>query len=259
MEAMLPRFASNLSMMFTEHAFLDRFAAAAAAGFEAVEYLFPYDWDPSEIRAALDAAGLRQALFNAPPGDWEAGERGMAAVPGRTQEFRECFEKALTYADVLAPDRIHIMAGNAAGSGAQAAYIDNIAWAAERAPDRVLCIEPINNRDMPGYFLNRTDQAMALINTIGAPNLTLQFDVYHVQIMEGDLTRRMEKLISHIGHVQIAGVPDRHEPDMGEVAISHVFETLDRLDYKGWVGCEYRPEGKTEDGLGWFQSVRPGA
>ena len=251
----MPRFAANLSMMFTEHAFLDRFAAAADAGFEAVEYLFPYDYPAEDIRARLDAAGLKQALFNCPPGDWDAGERGMAAIPGREQEFRETIEKALRYAQIIRPDRLHVMAGNAARKGAQATYIDNLSWAADRAAAWQLVIEPINTRDMPAYFLNRSDQAVAIIETVGATNLQLQFDLYHAQIMEGDLTRRLEKLIGHIGHIQIAGVPDRHEPDEGELNLAHLMATLDRLGYRGWVGGEYRPAGRTEDGLGWFRSL----
>lgn len=249
----MPNFAANLSMMFNEHAFLDRFGAAKAAGFEAVEYLFPYEYDASQILSALSEANLKQALFNSPPGDWEAGERGMAAIPGRSREFQDMFERALEYADVLKPDAIHIMAGNAAGKSAQASYIDNLSWAAETAQEQLLVIEPINSRDMPGYFLNRSDQAVAIIETVGAPNLKLQFDLYHAQIMEGDLTRRLERLIPYIGHIQIAGVPDRHEPDSGELNLTHLFETLDRLEYAGWVGCEYRPAGKTLDGLGWFK------
>ena len=248
----MPNFAANLSMMFTEHAFLDRFQAARSAGFIAVEYLFPYDFAASEVQSALSGAGLKQALFNAPPGDWEAGERGMASIPGRESEFREAFGKALEYAAALKPDAIHVMAGNAAGPSAQATYIDNLAWAAEQAGDQLLVIEPINSRDMPGYFLSRSDQAAAILETVGAPNLKLQFDLYHAQIMEGDLTKRMERLMPIIGHVQIAGVPDRHEPDAGELNLPHLFGTLDRLGYAGWVGCEYRPAGATVDGLGWF-------
>jgi hydroxypyruvate isomerase len=251
----MPRFAANLSMMFTEHPFLERFAAARAAGFEGVEYLFPYDFEPGDVKAALDGAGLTQALFNTPPGDWEAGERGMAAIQGNAPEFQASIETALSYAEVLAPERIHIMAGNAAGKSAQATYVDNLRWAAERAPEQTFVIEPINTRDMPAYFLNRSDQAVAIMEAVGAPNLKLQFDIYHAQIMEGDLTRRLERLIGHIGHIQIAGVPDRHEPDVGELNITHLFETLDRLGYDGWVGCEYRPAGRTEDGLGWFRAV----
>lgn len=251
----MPKFAANLSMMFTEHAFLDRFAAAADAGFTGVEYLFPYDFEAEEIRSALTDAGLRQALFNTPPGDWKAGERGMAAIPGRNGEFRDFFAQALDYADVLQPDAIHVMAGNAAGKSAQATFIDNLTWAAEEAGDQQLVIEPINSRDMPGYFLNRSDQAVAILQTVGAPNLKLQFDMYHVQIMEGDLTRRLEKMQPFLGHVQIAGVPDRHEPDAGELNFPHLFRTLDRLEYTGWVGCEYHPAGDTVAGLGWFREA----
>jgi len=249
----MPRFCANLSMMFTEHPFLDRFAAAAAAGFQAVEFLFPYDHAPEDIRAAMVSAGLTQTLFNAPPGDWEAGERGMAAIPGRGPEFRDSIETALAYAEVLKPERLHVMAGHAAGKGAQAAYIDNLAWAAERAGDQVIVIEPINTRDMPSYFLNRSDQAVGIIEAVGAPNLRLQFDLYHAQIMEGDLTRRLERMIGYIAHMQIAGVPDRHGPDRGELNVAHLFGVLDRLGYDGWVGCEYRPAGRTEDGLDWVK------
>lgn len=248
----MPRFAANLSMMFTEYPFLERFAAARAAGFDAVEYLFPYDFEPAEIKSALDAANLTQALFNAPPGDWEAGERGMAAVPGSSPEFQTSIGTALRYAAELKPHRMHVMAGNAAGKGAQATYVENLRWLTEHAPDQQFVIEPINTRDMPSYFLNKSDQAVAVIEAVGAPNLQLQFDLYHTQIMEGDLTRRLERLIGYIGHVQIAGVPDRHEPDQGEFNMTHLFEVLDRVGYDGWVGCEYRPAGRTEDGLGWF-------
>lgn len=250
----MPKFAANLSMMFTEYAFLDRFKAARDAGFIAAEYLFPYDFAASDVKAALDAAELQQALFNGPPGDWEAGERGMASIPGREREFQDSFARALEYAEILKPDAIHIMAGNAAGSSAEATYIDNLSWAAQQAPHQTLVIEPINSRDMPAYFLSRSDQAVAILDTIGAANLKLQFDLYHAQIMEGDLTRRLERLMPHIGHIQIAGVPDRHEPDNGELNFPHLFQTLDRLEYAGWVGCEYRPKGKTEDGLRWFKS-----
>ena len=254
----MPRFAANLSMMFTEHGFLDRFAAAAAAGFEAVEFLFPYEHEAGEVRAALDAAGLRCALFNTPPGNWDEGERGTCAIPGRESEFRHGFEQALDYAAEIGPDCLHVMAGHAAGPGAQACYIDNLRWATDTAPDRTLVIEPINSRDMPGYFLSRSDVAIGVIGAVGAHNLLLQFDIYHAQIMEGDLTKRLERLISDIGHVQIAGVPDRHEPDLGELNYPDLFATLDRLGYQGWIGCEYRPKARTEDGLGWFRAATGG-
>ena len=248
----MPNSAANLSMMFTEHAFLDRFRAARSAGFVAVEYLFPYDFEPTAVKAALDEVGLQQALFNAPPGDWEAGERGMASIPGREQEFRDTIGKALEYASILKPDAVHVMAGIATGDTARTTYIDNLRWAAKQAGDQKLVIEPINSRDMPGYFLSGSDQAVDIIEAVGDPNLQLQFDLYHMQIMEGDLTRRMERLMPFIGHIQIAGVPDRHEPDVGELNFPHLFETLDRLGYSGWIGCEYRPAGATVDGLGWF-------
>ncbi|MEM6624287.1 MAG: 2-oxo-tetronate isomerase [Pseudomonadota bacterium] len=254
----MPRFAANLSMMFNEHDFLDRFAAAKSAGFEGVEYLFPYAHPASEVRAALDAADLQQAVFNCLPGDWEAGERGMAAIPGRQAEFRDTIEQALEYAAVIGPYRLHIMAGLSEGPAARACYLENIAWAAERSPQTTFCLEPINNRDMPGYFLSRSDQAVAIIDEIGAANVTLQFDLYHAQIMEGDLTRRLEALIGQIGHIQIAGVPDRHEPDTGEVDMPRMFGVLDRLGYGGWVGAEYRPAGRTEDGLGWLKRAMAG-
>ena len=232
---------------------MDRFAAAAEAGFKGVEYLFPYDFEPGQILQELKTHGLTQVLFNAPPGDWEAGERGMAAVPGRMPEFKQSFETAMEYAEALNPNRVHIMAGNAAGKGAQAMYMENLDWAARRAAGQVILIEPINSRDMPSYFLSRTDQAVGIIEAIGAPNLQLQLDLYHTQIMEGDLTRRLERLIGYIGHIQVAGVPDRHEPDTGELNIGHLFEVLNRLGYDGWIGCEYHPKDGTENGLGWLK------
>ncbi|MEE9194628.1 MAG: TIM barrel protein, partial [Alphaproteobacteria bacterium] len=209
----------------------------------------------AEIRGALDRNGLALALYNAPPGDWEAGERGLAALAGREAEFRDSIARALDFAAVLRPGRIHVMAGIAEGLEARAVYIANLAHAAEAAGDQQLCIEPINNRDMPGYHLNNSTDAVAVLDAVGAANLGLQFDLYHAQITEGDLTRRLEALMPRIAHIQIAGVPDRHEPDTGEVNYPHLFGVLDRLGYGGFVGCEYRPAGRTEDGLGWFARV----
>jgi hydroxypyruvate isomerase len=242
-------------MMFTERPFMERFDAAAAAGFAAVEFLFPYAHPAAEIRDALDRSGLALALFNAPPGDWEAGERGMASLAGREAEFRDSMALALDYAAVLRPHRLHIMAGLAQGAQARASYIANLAHAARVAGKQALCIEPINSRDMPGYHLNNSTDAVAVLDAVGAGNLGLQFDLYHAQIMEGDLTRRLEALMPRIAHIQIAGVPDRHEPDTGEVDFTHLFGVLDRLGYDGFVGCEYRPRGRTEDGLGWFRQA----
>jgi hydroxypyruvate isomerase len=249
----MPRFAANLSMMFTERPFMERFDAAAAAGFEAVEFLFPYGHPAVEIRGALDRNGLEMALFNAPPGNWEAGERGLASLAGREAEFRDGIAEALEYGKILRPGRIHIMAGMAEGAAARAAYIANLAHAAAIAGDQRLCIEPINNRDMPGYHLNNSTDALTVLDAVGAANLGLQFDIYHAQIMEGDLSRRLERLMPRIAHIQIAGVPDRHEPDAGEVNFPHLFGVLDRLEYKGFVGCEYRPARRTEDGLEWLR------
>ncbi|MEM9047097.1 MAG: 2-oxo-tetronate isomerase [Pseudomonadota bacterium] len=252
----MPRFAANLSMMFTEHAFIERFEAAAAAGFTAVEYLFPYTESAARIRDALDAHGLTQALFNAPPGDWEGGEKGLAALPGREATFEAAMLQALDYAAVIRPAALHVMAGIAQGADARATYIANLKKAARMAGDLTLTIEPLNTRDNPGYHLTSVEDAAAVIAAVGAPNLTLQFDCYHTQIMEGDLTRRLARLAPIIGHIQIAGVPDRHEPDTGETALGHLMDQLDALGYSGWVGAEYRPKGRTEDGLGWFAPWR---
>ncbi len=251
----MPRFCTNLTMMFTEVPFLDRFNAASAAGFAAAEMLSPYDAAASEVRSAADAAGVAFALYNTPLGD-TPGARGHGAIPGGRDLFRAGFEKAIAYAEDLQPDCIHVMAGLAEGGAAEETFLENLAWAAAQAPDQRLAIEPINNRDIPGYFLNTTDQAVRILDAVNAPNLGLQFDVYHVQIMEGDLTRRLERLAPRIFHVQIAGVPDRHEPDRGEFALNHVLSTLDRIGYQGWVGCEYNPAGRTEDGLGWMAAFR---
>jgi hydroxypyruvate isomerase len=253
----MPRLAANLSMMFNEVPFLDRFAAARRAGFEGVEFLFPYDFPAATLRERLSAEGLTQVLFNMPPGDWANGERGMASVPGRQAEFRESVKKALDYASTLDCRQIHCMAGMVAPdvsmTTATAVYAANLAWAAEQAkPAGVrLVIEPINHRDMPGYFLNTQAQGAAIVEAIGRDRLGLQFDVYHVQITEGDITKRMEQFMPVIAHMQIADVPARNEPGTGEIGWSYVFRRMDELGYAGWVGCEYRPAGDTVAGLGW--------
>lgn len=254
----MPRFAANLSMMYTEHDFLDRFAAAARDGFKAVEYLFPYAFERAELATRLRDAGLRQVLFNAPPGDFEAGERGIAALPGREDEFRRGFvEQALPYAEALACPRIHVMAGLRSAGAVRETYLANLDWAAgqARAQGLEVLIEPINTRDIPGYFLNRQDEAHALIAEIGAPNLKLQMDLYHCQIVEGDLATKLRQYLvpgGAVGHIQIAGVPDRHEPDLGELNYPWLFALLDELGYAGHVGAEYRPRAGTSAGLGWF-------
>lgn len=255
----MPRFAANLSMMYTERDFLDRFAAAAADGFQAVEYLFPYDYTAAELRARLDAHGLVQALFNAPPGDWAAGERGMAAMPGREAEFRAAFGRALEYAGVIGNDRIHVMAGlipaDADRARCRATYLENLAHAASAAGAQgiTVLIEPINTRDMPGYFLNRQDDGQSICKEVGADNLKVQFDCYHCQIVEGDVTKKLQRDFAGIGHIQIAGVPERHEPDIGELNYPYLFDIIDNLGYQGWIGCEYRPRAGTSAGLGWIK------
>jgi hydroxypyruvate isomerase len=244
-------------MMFNEIPFLDRFGAAAAADFAGVEFLFPYDYAAAEIRARLDDTGLQQVLFNAPPGDWAAGERGTATLPGRQQEFRDGIMKALDYADALGNRLVHVMAGiPPAGlrpGVAAALYVSNLAWAAEQAAPRgiTLVLEPINHRDMPGFFLNTMAQGAAVVEALGRDRVGLQFDVYHCQVTEGDITKRMAALMPLIAHMQIADVPARNEPGTGEIGWRFVFSEMDRLQYSGWVGCEYRPAGETVAGLRW--------
>ncbi|WP_186063583.1 2-oxo-tetronate isomerase [Burkholderia gladioli] len=255
----MPRFAANLSMMYTEHPFLERFAAAARDGFRAVEYLFPYDFAADELKARLADAGLVQALFNAPPGDWAAGERGFASLPGREDEFRRAFDTALDYARVLGNDKLHVMAGLLPAGADRArhreVYLRNLAHAAEaaRAAGILVVIEPINTRDMPGYFLNRQDDAQAICREVGAPNLRVQFDCYHCQIVEGDIAMKLKRDFAGIGHIQVAGVPERHEPDLGELNYPYLFELIDTLGYDGWIGCEYRPKAGTSEGLRWLR------
>jgi len=255
----MPRFAANLSMLYPQHEFLDRFAAAAADGFEAVEYLFPYDFSAQDIQQRLSENGLVQALFNAPPGDWAAGERGIASLPGREEEFRSGIARALEYAAVLGNDRIHVMAGLLPSEDLRerhhAVYVQNLAYAAKEAAKVgiTVLIEPINTRDMPGFFLNRQDQAQAVCKEVGAANLKVQFDFYHCQIVEGDVVSKLRRDFSGVGHIQIAGVPDRHEPNLGELNYTWLFEEIDRLGYTGWIGCEYRPKGDTSEGLQWLR------
>ncbi|WP_327672484.1 MULTISPECIES: 2-oxo-tetronate isomerase [unclassified Streptomyces] len=260
----MPRFAANLSMLYPEYDFLDRFAAASADGFEAVEYLFPYAYGAGEIRARLDEHGLRQVLFNAPPGDWDGGERGIAALPGREAEVREGIEKALHYAAALGSPRVHMMAGLVPEGVSRAecrdTYLTNLAYAAEQAaPAGVdILIEPINTRDMPGYFLNHQADAHAVVREIGASNLKVQLDLYHCQIVEGDLTATLRRDLptGRVGHLQIAGVPDRHEPDAGELNIRHLMSCVDELEFDGWIGCEYIPKAGTSEGLGWLKNIQ---
>jgi hydroxypyruvate isomerase len=253
----MPRLAANLSMLFTELPFLERFEAAAAAGFTGVEILMPYEQGEAEIAARLDRAGLTLALINLPPGDVARGERGLAALPGRESDFADALETALRYAGATGCRRLHCQSGIVpAGTDpaiARSTYIANLRHAATRAAEFgiMALIEPINNRDMPGCILNRPSDAPAILDAVGSPNLRLQFDFYHCQIMEGDLATRLRALAPVIGHVQIAGVPERHEPDRGEVNYPYLLDLLDEIGYAGWVGCEYRPRAGTLAGLGW--------
>lgn len=262
----MPRFAANLSMLYNDLDFLDRFAAAARDGFQAVEYLFPYDYAPHQLAERLRDNGLQQVLFNAPPGDWNAGERGIACLPGREAEFREGMERAIAYARALSCPRIHVMAGlrpaGASDDTLRATYVANIRHAARlAAPHGIrILLEPINGRDMPGFFLSRQDQAHALVAEIGQANVQVQMDLYHCQIVEGDLATKIRQYLptGRVGHIQIAGVPERHEPDVGEVSYGYLFQLLDTLGYDGWVGCEYRPAlgtapHGTSQGLGWIR------
>jgi hydroxypyruvate isomerase len=261
----MPRFAANLSMMYGEYDFLDRFDAAARDGFEAVEFLFPYEFAPEAIAARLRNFGLRQVLFNLFPGDWHGGERGMACHPGREAEFMSSLDRALPYARATGCRQLHVMAGRrvegVTDREAHETYVRNLRWAARHASDEglSLLIEPINPRDMPGYFLNRQQQAHDVVAEVGASNLRVQMDFYHCQIVESDLVRRLERHIAGVGHIQIAGVPDRHEPDHGEISYPFIFERLDALGYDGWIGCEYRPRGGTSEGLGWVRPYLRGA
>jgi hydroxypyruvate isomerase len=253
----MPRLAANLTMMYAEHAFLDRFKAAASDGFQGVEFLFPYEFAAADLKARLQDNGLTQALFNAPPGDWAAGERGIASLPGREAEFQRGLDQALEYAAQLGNRSLHVMAGLIRADQNRAAhrevYLKNLAHAAAAAASAgiTIVIEPINTRDIPGFFLNRQDDAQAICAEVGADNLKVQFDCYHCQIVEGDIAVKLQRDIAGIGHIQIAGVPDRHEPDLGELHYPYLFERIDALGYTGWIGCEYRPRAGTSAGLGW--------
>ncbi len=260
----MPRFAANLSMMYAELPFLERFGAAARDGFAAVEFLFPYEWPAAPLAALLAENGLQQVLFNAPPGDFANGERGIGALPGREAEFRSGFERALDYAAALACPRLHVMAGLVAPDrtreSMRATYLENLEWAAGRAADAKVdvLIEPINTRDIPGYFLNRQDEAHAVIVEVGSPHLKVQMDLYHCQIVEGDVAMKLRKYLptGRVGHLQIAGVPQRHEPDVGELNYPYLFDVIDELGYDGWIGCEYRPAARTSSGLGWLRGAK---
>jgi hydroxypyruvate isomerase len=269
----MPKFAANLSMLYPELPFLDRFEAAARDSFRAVEYLFPYEHEARELAARLNDHGLQQVLFNGPPGDWAGNERGMACLPGREQEFRDSIVQALRYAEVLGCPRIHVMAGlvpeGMERAEVRATYVANLQHAARVAAQQGvnLLVEPINTRDIPRFFLNRQDHAHELLAEIGALNVQVQMDLYHCQIVEGDVAMKIRQYLptGNVGHFQIAGVPQRHEPDVGELNYPYLFSVIDEVSaacgWDGWVGCEYRPArgavpGGTSEGLGWLRGLR---
>jgi len=253
----MPRFSANLSMLFTEVPFLDRFARAAQAGFEAVEFMFPYAHSPQEIKARLDATGLKAVLHNLPAGDWDGGERGIACDPARVAEFRAGVAQGVAYATALGVPQLNCLAGKAPAGADDAllrhTLVENLRFAAaalHQAGLRLL-VEPINQHDMPGFYLQRTAQALSVLDEVGAPNAFVQYDVYHAQRTEGELAATLERHLARIAHIQIADNPGRHEPGTGEINYRFLFQHLERIGYQGWVGAEYRPAAATEAGLGW--------
>ena len=257
----MPRFAANLTMLYTEHAFLDRFDAAANAGFTAVEFLFPYGFKAADIKQRLDANGLSLVLHNLPAGDWDAGERGIGCLPDRVDEFRAGVARAIEYAQALGVPQLNCLAGKTpAGVDAgllRRTFVANLRFAAaelDKAGLKLL-IEPINNYDIPGFWLNRTDLAISVLDEVGAANAFVQYDIYHAQRYEGELAATMTKYLSRIGHIQLADNPGRNEPGTGEINYAFLFKHLDRIGYTGWIGCEYKPATTTDAGLGWRQQL----
>ena len=257
----MPQFAANLTMLFNELPFLDRFEAAANAGFKAVEFLFPYAYDKAELRARLQANGLRLVLHNLPAGDWDGGERGMACNPERVAAFRDSVALGIEYTTALGVPHVNCLAGKAP-AGVDAAtlrrtFVANLRYAAAEVKKAGLNLltEPINHFDIPGFYLNTTNQALSILDEVGADNAYVQYDIYHAQRMEGELAATMSKHLERIGHIQLADNPGRNEPGTGEINYAFIFAHLDRIGYKGWVGCEYKPATTTEAGLGWIQRL----
>ena len=253
----MPRFCANLTMLFNEVEFVDRFEAAARAGFKGVEYLFPYSHEKDLLADRLRQNDLVQVLHNLPPGDWDSGERGIACHPDRTGEFQDGVGQAIEYATALECGQVNCLAGIAPEGvdpdRLRTTLVDNLGFAADRLSSHgiKLLIEPINTRDIPGFFLNHTGQAMEIIEAVASDNLALQYDIYHMQIMEGDLAPTIERLLGSIAHMQLADNPGRHEPGTGEINYPFLFQHIDRLGYEGWIGCEYKPAATTEEGLVW--------
>lgn len=260
----MPRFAANLSMLFTEQPFLDRFKAAAEAGFTAVEFMFPYEFAARDIAAALKDNGLELVLHNLPAGDWAGGDRGIACQPNRVAEFREGVKKAIDYAQALGAPQLNCLAGIApsgvTAEKARGVLVENLQYAADKlAGAKIgLLLEPVSSRDVPGFFVDRPSLGFSLLAATGAKNLKLQYDIYHAQVMEGDLVNTIEREFDRIGHIQVADNPGRHEPGTGEIAYPFVFRRIDELGYKGWIGCEYKPLAATTAGLSWLRPYRAG-
>ncbi|HEY4069239.1 MAG TPA: hydroxypyruvate isomerase [Burkholderiaceae bacterium] len=257
----MPRFAANLTMLFNELPFLDRFEAAAKAGFKAVEFLFPYPYAIKDLQSRLTANGLTLVLHNLPAGHWDGGERGIACLPDRVAEFRDSVARAIEYGSALGVPQINCLAGKTPSGVTDATtrdtFVGNLRFAAaelKKAGIRLL-IEPINIYDIPGFYLNYTTQALALIDEVGSDNLFVQYDIYHAQRMEGELIATMQKHLARIGHIQLADNPGRNEPGTGEIHYGNVFKALDRMGYTGWIGCEYKPATTTEAGLGWLENA----
>jgi hydroxypyruvate isomerase len=260
----MPRFAANLTMLFNERPFLDRFEHAAKAGFEAVEFLFPYAFATAEVRARLQGNGLQLVLHNLPAGDWDAGERGIACLPDRVDEFRTGVARGIEVAVALGAPQLNCLAGKTPPGAGDATLrrtlVDNLRHAAgetKRAGIKLL-IEPINTYDIPGFYLNRTSQAIGILDEVASDNLYLQYDIYHAQRMEGELAATIARYLARIAHVQLADNPGRNEPGTGEISYAFLFAHLDRIGYEGWVGCEYKPATTTEAGLGWLSAARRG-
>ena len=257
----MPKFAANLTMLFNEVPFLERFAAARAAGFEAVEYLFPYAYDKNELAGLLKTHGLKQVLHNLPAGHWDGGERGIACHPDRVEEFRAGVDKAIDYATALGCPQVNCLAGKVPAGvtreQAHATFVTNLKFAADKLKKAglKLLVEPINSYDIPGFFLNYTAQAAAILDEVGSDNLYIQYDLYHAQRMEGELAATVQKYLARIAHVQLADNPGRNEPGTGEINYPFLFRHLDAIGYTGWIGCEYKPKTTTVDGLGWIKTL----
>lgn len=257
----MPKFAANLTMLFNELDFLDRFQAAADAGFTGVEYLFPYAWSAAQLAEKLDSAGLTQVLHNLPAGDWAAGERGIACHPDRIGEFQDGVGRAIDYARTLGCKQLNCLAGIApAGVSDEVVhqtFVANLQFAAAKLKDAGirLLIEPINTFDIPGFYLNRTTQAAAILDAVGSDNLFIQYDIYHAQRMEGELANTIARHLAHIAHIQLADNPGRNEPGTGEINYAWLFRHIDQLGYQGWIGCEYKPAAGTKEGLGWIKAL----